>query len=76
MSRAQPTLRCGRPVQQYLDNTTHVQDQYSEPNVMHFSINLLRIKGLYMLRALLSHPQEVLQTALGILRACYVSWLH
>jgi hypothetical protein len=25
-----------------------------------------------MFRALLAHPQE----ALGILRACYVSWLH
>jgi hypothetical protein len=30
-----------------------------------------------MFRALLAHPQEVAaQTALGILRACYVSWLH
>jgi hypothetical protein len=30
-----------------------------------------------MFRALLAHPQEALaQTALGILRACYVSWLH
>jgi hypothetical protein len=34
--------------------------QYSETNVMHFLFNLLRIKGLYMFRALLSHPQEVL----------------
>jgi hypothetical protein len=32
-----------------------------ETNVMYFSLNLLRIKGLYMLRALLTHPQEVLQ---------------
>jgi hypothetical protein len=29
-----------------------------------------------MFRALLAHPQEALQTALCILRACYVSWLH
>jgi hypothetical protein len=31
--------------------------QYSETNVL---FNLLRIKGLYMFRALLAHPQEVL----------------
>jgi hypothetical protein len=44
---------------------------------MHFSFNLLRIKGLYMFQALLAHPQEALQkTTLGILRASYVSWLH
>jgi hypothetical protein len=34
--------------------------QYSETNVMHFLFSLLRIKGLYVLRALLAHPQEVL----------------
>jgi hypothetical protein len=34
--------------------------QYSETNVMHFLFNLLRIKGFYMFRALLAHPQEVL----------------
>jgi hypothetical protein len=34
--------------------------QYSETNMMHFLFNLLRIKGLYMFRALLAHPQEVL----------------
>jgi hypothetical protein len=34
--------------------------QHSETNVMHFSFNVLRIKGLYMFRALLAHPQEVL----------------
>jgi hypothetical protein len=33
--------------------------QYSESNAMHFLFNLLRIKGLYMFRALLAHPQEV-----------------
>jgi hypothetical protein len=32
--------------------------QHKEINAMHFSFNLLRIKGLYMLRALLAHPQE------------------
>jgi hypothetical protein len=34
--------------------------QYSETNVMHFLFSLLRIKGLYMFRALLAHPQEAL----------------
>jgi hypothetical protein len=34
--------------------------QYNETNVMHFSFSLLRIKGLYMFRELLPHPQEVL----------------
>jgi hypothetical protein len=32
--------------------------QYSKTNVMHFLLNLLRIKGLYMFRALLAHLQE------------------
>jgi hypothetical protein len=32
--------------------------QYRETNVMHFLFNLLRIKGLYMFRALLAHPQD------------------
>jgi hypothetical protein len=34
--------------------------QYIETNVMHFSFNLLKIKGLYMFRALLAHFQEAL----------------
>jgi hypothetical protein len=34
--------------------------RYSETNMMHVLFNLLRIKGLYMFRALLAHPQEVL----------------
>jgi hypothetical protein len=34
--------------------------RYSETNVMHFLFSLLRIKGLYMFRALLAHFQEVL----------------
>jgi hypothetical protein len=32
--------------------------QYSKTNVMHFLFNLLRIKGLYMFRALLAYLQE------------------
>jgi hypothetical protein len=44
--------------------------------VMHFLFSLLRVKGLYMFRALLFHPQQSLQTAIGILRTRYVSWLH
>jgi hypothetical protein len=35
---------------------------YNETNVMHFLCNLLRIKGLYMFRTLLAHPQESLQS--------------
>jgi hypothetical protein len=35
-------------------------DQYSETNVMHFLKFFLRIKGLYMFKALLAHPQGVL----------------
>jgi hypothetical protein len=42
---------------------------------MHFLFSLLRIKGVYVFRELLSHPQEALQTAIGVLRECYVSWL-
>jgi hypothetical protein len=38
---------------------THT-DQYSETNVMHLLLNLLRIEGLYMFRALFAHPQETL----------------
>jgi hypothetical protein len=34
--------------------------QYSETNVMYFLFSLLRMKDLYMFRALLAHPQEVL----------------
>jgi hypothetical protein len=34
--------------------------QYSETKVMHFLFNLLRIKGLYIFRALLARPQEAL----------------
>jgi hypothetical protein len=34
--------------------------QYRETNVMYFVFNLLRIKDLYMFRALLAHPQETL----------------
>jgi aspartate/tyrosine/aromatic aminotransferase len=37
-----------------------VVHQYSETNVKHFLFNLLRIKGLYMFRALVAHPQEAL----------------
>jgi hypothetical protein len=56
---------------------THRSNQYSETNVMHFLFNLLRIKGLYMFRALLAHPHEVRnKTALGVLRASYVSRMH
>jgi hypothetical protein len=34
--------------------------QYNETNVLHFSFSLLRIKSLYMFRALLAHPNDSL----------------
>jgi hypothetical protein len=34
--------------------------QYSQTNVTHFLLSLLRIKGLYTFRALLAHLQEAL----------------
>jgi hypothetical protein len=34
--------------------------QASETNVMHLLFNLLKIKGLYMFRALRAHPHEAL----------------
>jgi hypothetical protein len=37
-----------------------IVNQYSETNVMHFLFSLLRINGLYMFRAFLAHPQEML----------------
>jgi hypothetical protein len=49
---------------------------YSETNVIHFLFNLLRIKGLYMFRALLAHPQEVLHKRHLVYCVCVVSWLH
>jgi hypothetical protein len=36
--------------------------QHSETNVMNFLFNLLRIKNIYMFRALLTHPQEAIHT--------------
>jgi hypothetical protein len=37
-----------------------LKHQYSETKLMSFFFNLLRIKGLYMFRALLAHLQEAL----------------
>jgi hypothetical protein len=37
-----------------------ILDQYNKTNVMHILFSLLRIKGLYMFRALLAQPQEAL----------------
>jgi hypothetical protein len=54
--------------------------QYSETNVIHILFNLLRIKGLYMFRALLSHPQEGLNKrhlvycVRVISVGCYQTW--
>jgi hypothetical protein len=48
----------------------------NKTNVMHFLLNLLRIKGLYMLRALLAHRQEVLHKRHLIYCLRVVIWLH
>jgi hypothetical protein len=53
--------------------------QYTETNVMHFLFSLLRIKSLYMFRALLVRTQEALnkrQLVYCVLRARYVNWLY
>jgi hypothetical protein len=47
--------------------------QYSETNVMHFLFNLLRIKGLYMFRALLAHPQDSLHKRPSVYFVCVMS---
>jgi hypothetical protein len=44
----------------FVDLASYTVYQYSETNVMHILFNLLRITGLYIFRALLAHPQEVL----------------
>jgi hypothetical protein len=49
-----PVLLCRQYTRCSLFKTS-LMDQYNETNVMHFSFNLLRIKGLYMFRALLAH---------------------
>jgi hypothetical protein len=53
------TARYKYPLNRYVINL--LCTQYSETNVMHFLFSLLRMKGLYMFRAFLSHPQEKLQ---------------
>jgi hypothetical protein len=61
-----PTSHSQCPLQPFNQNWNisgtkrHISHQYSKTNVMHFLFNLLRIKGLYMFRALLAHLQEAL----------------
>jgi hypothetical protein len=47
--------------------------QYSETNVMHFLFSLLRNKGLYIFRALLAHPQEMLHKRNLVYCVCVMS---
>jgi hypothetical protein len=72
---SQRTSRCVVELQKMVRFPSNVTVfQYNETNVMNISLNLLRIKGLYMFRALLAHLQEALaQTAFGILREYNVS---
>jgi hypothetical protein len=43
---------------------------------MHFLFSLLRMRNLYMFRALLAHPQEVLHKRHLVCCVRVVSWLH
>jgi hypothetical protein len=43
---------------------------------MHFLFNPLRIKAVYMFRALLAHPQKVLHKRHLVYCVYVVSWLH
>jgi hypothetical protein len=54
------TATCATYTNNWLVFITDIKRQYSETNVMHFLFSLLRIKILYMFRALLAHPQETL----------------
>jgi hypothetical protein len=47
--------------------------QYNETKVMHFSFSLMRIKGLFMFRALLGHPQELLHKLHLVYCVCVMS---
>jgi hypothetical protein len=47
--------------------------QYSETNVMHLLLNLLRIKDLITFRALLAHPQEALHKPHVVYFVCVIS---
>jgi hypothetical protein len=47
--------------------------QYSETNVMHFLFSLLRMKCLYLFRALLAHPQEALNKRHLVYCVCVMS---
>jgi hypothetical protein len=51
-------------------------NQYSKTKVMHFLLNLLSIKGLYMFQALLTHLHEALNKGHLVYCVRYVSWLH
>jgi hypothetical protein len=53
--------------------------KYNETNVMYVLFNLLRIKGLYMFRTLLTHPQEMLHNRhlvyyVRVMLVGYITW--
>jgi hypothetical protein len=50
--------------------------QFSETKVMHFLFSLLRIKGLYMFRALLAHLQEALHKRQLVYCVRVMSWCN
>jgi hypothetical protein len=54
---------------------TKLKYQFSETNVMRFLFNLLKIKSLYIFRALLADPQEALNKRHLVYCVRVVSWL-
>jgi hypothetical protein len=58
---------------QYSDLPCITVYQYSETNVMHFLFSLLRIKGLYIFRALLAHPRKALHKRHLVYWVCVMS---
>jgi hypothetical protein len=46
--------------------------QYTETNVVYFLLDVLRIKGLCMFRALLAHPQKMLHKRHLVHCVCFV----
>jgi hypothetical protein len=65
------TSRCPVPVELSAHSDIKIflelrKVQYNETKVLHFLFSVLRIKGLYMFRALLAHPQDALHKRLLI----------
>jgi hypothetical protein len=58
ISKFMPSVE--RRILRFFYRIKNIRFQYSKTKVKNFLFNLLRIKGLYMFRALLADPQEAL----------------